>query len=100
MDNYTEFMHIVNPPGKKIKIFYNFIRVEDSFENNCPMCYYKIIDLAMELEYIYWQDGNFFVGFLNKYPEDSTQGLSLAELEEALIEVYEIRQEGTRHLAQ
>jgi hypothetical protein len=35
----------------------------------------------------------FFVGFLNDYPEDSTQGLSLSELEEALFEVYEIRQE-------
>jgi hypothetical protein len=42
----------------------------------------------MELEYTYWQDGNIFVGFLNNYPNDSTQGLSLPELEEALIEVY------------
>ena len=47
----------------------------------------------MELEYTYWQDDEFFVGFLNDYPEDSTQGVSLKELEEALIEVYEIRQE-------
>ena len=53
----------------------------------------------MELEYTYWQDTEFFVGFLNDYPEDSTQGLSLAELEEALIEVYEIRQEEKQHLA-
>jgi len=47
----------------------------------------------MELDYTYWQDGKFFVGFLNDYPKDSTQGLSLNELEEALIEVYEIKQE-------
>jgi len=47
----------------------------------------------MELEYTYWQDGDFFVGFLNNYPDDSTQGLSLSELEEALVEVYEIKQE-------
>ncbi|MCL2067851.1 MAG: type II toxin-antitoxin system HicB family antitoxin [Treponema sp.] len=53
----------------------------------------------MELEYTYWQDDEYFVGFLNDYPEDSTQGLSLAELEEALIEVYEIRQEEKQHLA-
>jgi hypothetical protein len=53
----------------------------------------------MELEYTYWQDGAFFVGFLNDYPDDSTQGVSLAELEEALIEVYEIRQEEKEHLA-
>ena len=53
----------------------------------------------MELEYTYWQDGDFFVGFLNDYPSDSTQGVSLAELEESLIEVYEIRQEEKKHLA-
>jgi predicted RNase H-like HicB family nuclease len=54
----------------------------------------------MELLYTYWQDGDFFVGFLNDYPDDSTQGHSLAELEEALIEVYEIRQEEKKHLAE
>ena len=53
----------------------------------------------MELEYTYWQDGEYFVGFLNDYPKDSTQGLSLSELEEALKEVYEIRQEEKKHLA-
>ena len=53
----------------------------------------------MELEYTYWQDGAFFVGFLNVYPDDYTQGLTQAELEEALIEVYEIRQEEKKHLA-
>jgi predicted RNase H-like HicB family nuclease len=54
----------------------------------------------MELQYTYWQDGAFFVGFLDDYPDDSTQGVSLAELEEALIEVYEIKQEEKEHLAQ
>jgi hypothetical protein len=53
----------------------------------------------MELPYTYWQDGAFFVGFLNDYPDDSTQGVSLNELEEALIEVYEIKQEEKNHLA-
>ena len=54
----------------------------------------------MELQYTYWQDGAFFVGFLNDYPDDSTQGVSLAELEEALVEVYEIKQEEKKHLAE
>ncbi|MCL2722712.1 MAG: type II toxin-antitoxin system HicB family antitoxin [Treponema sp.] len=53
----------------------------------------------MELDYTYWQDGEFFVGFLNDYPKDSTQGLTIEELEEALKEVYEIRQEEKKHLA-
>ncbi|WP_461256586.1 type II toxin-antitoxin system HicB family antitoxin [Treponema sp. R80B11-R83G3] len=54
----------------------------------------------MELDYTYWQDGAFFVGFLNDYPDDSTQGISLSELEEALIEVYEIKQEEKKHLSE
>jgi hypothetical protein len=54
----------------------------------------------MELQYTYWQDGSFFVGFLDDYPDDSTQGVSLNELEEALIEIYEIKQEEKKHLAQ
>ena len=52
----------------------------------------------MELQYTYWQDGTFFVGFLNDFPDDSTQGLSLSELEEALIEIYEIKKEEKVHL--
>ena len=52
----------------------------------------------MELEYTYWQDGSFFVGFLNDYPDDSTQGVSLPELEEALVEIYEVKQEEKIHL--
>ena len=52
----------------------------------------------MELQYTYWNDGSSFVGFLNDYPDDSTQGISLAELEEALIEIYEIKQEEKKHL--
>jgi len=58
-----------------------------------------VVERGMELQYTYWQDGAFFVGFLNDYPDDSTQGLTLAELEEALIEVYEIKQEEKIHLA-
>jgi hypothetical protein len=50
----------------------------------------------MELQYTYWQDGDYYVGFINDYPEDSTQGLTLSELEESLAEVYEIRQEEGR----
>jgi hypothetical protein len=51
-----------------------------------------------DLLYTYWQDGAFFVGFLNDYPEDSTQGVSLAELEDALFEIYEVKQEEKKRL--
>jgi predicted RNase H-like HicB family nuclease len=49
--------------------------------------------METRLTYTYWEDGDYFVGYLNDYPEDSTQGLTLDDLEEALKEVYEIRQE-------
>lgn len=32
------------------------------------------------LEYTFWQDGEFFVGHLNEYPDYETQGLSKSEL--------------------
>jgi predicted RNase H-like HicB family nuclease len=56
--------------------------------------------METRLTYTYWEDGDFFVGYLNDYPEDSTQGLTLEDLEEALKEVYEIRQEEKRRIAQ
>jgi predicted RNase H-like HicB family nuclease len=49
--------------------------------------------METQLTYTYWKDGEYFIGYLDDYPDDSTQGLTLAELEEALTEVYEIRQE-------
>lgn len=35
-------------------------------------------------EYTYWQDGEFFLGHLNDYPDYETQGLSKDELIENL----------------
>ena len=34
-----------------------------------------------------WQDGDFFIGFLNEYPDYQTQGLSKEELAENLNDV-------------
>ncbi|MCY7344995.1 MAG: hypothetical protein LH614_02150 [Pyrinomonadaceae bacterium] len=36
------------------------------------------------LRYTFWQDGNFFIGFLNDYPDYETQGYSKDELIENL----------------
>ena len=36
------------------------------------------------LKYTFWQDGEFFLGFLNDYPDYETQGLSKGELIENL----------------
>jgi hypothetical protein len=43
----------------------------------------------MELTYTYWQDGGWFVGFLNEFPDYETQGKTLNELESMLMSLYE-----------
>ena len=36
------------------------------------------------IKYTFWQDGEFFIGFLNDYPDYETQGYSKVELLENL----------------
>ena len=36
----------------------------------------------------YWQDKEFWIGYINEYPEYLTQGLSLEELIENLNDIY------------
>ncbi|MGR3309632.1 MAG: type II toxin-antitoxin system HicB family antitoxin [Candidatus Brocadiales bacterium] len=36
------------------------------------------------VKYTYWKDGEFFIGFLNEYPDYQTQGMSKEELMENL----------------
>ena len=55
----------------------------------------------MELEYTYWQDNDgLFIGYLKDYPDHLTQGHDLAELEVMLADVYHIRIEEEKRLAQ
>jgi predicted RNase H-like HicB family nuclease len=53
----------------------------------------------MELAYTYWQDGDWYIGYLNTYPEHLTQGQDLSELEAMLRDLYAIRKEEDRRLA-
>ena len=47
----------------------------------------------MELKYTYWQEKNrWFLGYLNYYPSHWTQGKTLKELEEMLVDLYELEQ--------
>jgi predicted RNase H-like HicB family nuclease len=48
----------------------------------------------VELKYTYKQDGKFFVGFLDEYPEYPTQGLSLTELEDNLEDIHNMIKTG------
>jgi predicted RNase H-like HicB family nuclease len=39
--------------------------------------------------YVHWQDGEFWLGYLEEFPDYLTQGESLAELEENLRDLYQ-----------
>ena len=43
----------------------------------------------MELKYTYWQGDGWLVGYLNDFPQHKTQGKTIQELEEMLLDVYE-----------
>jgi len=43
----------------------------------------------MKLSYTYWQDGEAFLGHLDKYPEYETQGSSLEDLQAHLVDLYQ-----------
>jgi predicted RNase H-like HicB family nuclease len=39
-------------------------------------------------KYIYWQDDDMWIGYLEEYPDYRTQGKTIAELEENLRDIY------------
>ena len=43
----------------------------------------------MELDYTYWKDDGWYVGYLDDYPDYTTQGENLEEFEEMLRSLYE-----------
>ena len=52
----------------------------------------------MELQYTYWQEKDgWLLGYLNDYPAHWTQGRNLKELEEMLVDLYELEQEEQRN---
>ena len=40
------------------------------------------------ISYTYWQDENIWLGYLNDYPDYMTQGNSMKELQENLLDTY------------
>ena len=44
----------------------------------------------IELNYTYWKSTTHYLGYLNDYPEHITQGIDLQELEEMLLDLYEM----------
>lgn len=42
----------------------------------------------MTISYTYWKDGDYYIGYLNQYPDYETEGFTLDELKENLIDIY------------
>jgi hypothetical protein len=43
----------------------------------------------MDLKYTYWKDDDFFIGYIDDYPQYKTQGEDRADLEKGLAEIYD-----------
>ncbi|GHV67607.1 hypothetical protein AGMMS49928_04990 [Spirochaetia bacterium] len=54
----------------------------------------------MEIRYCYEQGEKFLVGWFEDYPEYSTQGVDIADLEQHLLEIYRWIQDGTLEVKQ
>ncbi len=55
----------------------------------------------MDITYTFWEaDDGWIVGYLNDFPEHLTQGQNIEELETMLADVYKIRKEEEKRLAQ
>ena len=39
-------------------------------------------------KYVFWQDDDMWLGYLNEYPDYMTQGETLEELKENLIDIF------------
>ena len=49
----------------------------------------------MEIQYSWWMEDKFYLGYLDEYPQYPTQGESLADLENGLREIYNWIEDGT-----
>ena len=49
----------------------------------------------IELTYTYWKSTSHYLGYLNDYPDHVTQGKDMPELEEMLLDLYEMLKEET-----
>ena len=49
----------------------------------------------MKRKYIYWKDGDNWLGYLEEYPDYMTQGESFKELKENLKDIYIELESGT-----
>lgn len=43
----------------------------------------------MKKKYVYWQDDDMWLGYLEEYPDYWTQGVTEEELKENLVDIYQ-----------
>lgn len=53
----------------------------------------------MSAPFTYWQEGEFWIGFWNDYPDHTTQGYSFEELKDMLIDLRQIILSTPRNMA-
>lgn len=47
------------------------------------------IVMSMRIRYVYWQQGEHWLGYLEEFPDYWTQGESLDDLKQHLLDVYD-----------
>jgi hypothetical protein len=45
-------------------------------------------EVHMSLQYTYWKDADYFIGYLNEFPDYETEGKTLEELQQNLRDIY------------
>ncbi len=52
------------------------------------------MSLMKTLAYTYWQDGDAWLGYFDEFPDYLTQGISLADLKDHLMDLHRDRTSG------
>jgi molecular chaperone GrpE (heat shock protein) len=60
----------------------------------------KLSHRKIELKYTFEIEDDFYVGYLDNYPEFPTQGEDMKDFEANLIDIYEMIQDGTLNAQQ
>ena len=53
-----------------------------------------MMSTASKLKYTYWAEGDFWLGYLEEYPDYQTQGSSIEELKDNLTDLYKDLSQG------
>ena len=68
---------------------HSFVFISSAYKLGvAPTGVFIYLSLMKGLRYIYWQDQNFWLGYLEEYPDYLTQGESLEDLKEHLRDLY------------